>query len=195
MRRRRFVELCAGGAVAGLVGCIPGDPEETGRGGTVRILGDGGPPDPSGDAGAASDAGRRGVDGSAPPPPRDGGHRRTDAGPSPDPDAGSCDEHVMMHDTHAQALYFDGGHGPHTGIIRVEWIVAGDAVELAFWHGHGGVDHRFTVRPEHFAALTRGERVTLETSEVEGHSHRLFIDPVDERWRVAGAEDVRVPLC
>lgn len=77
----------------------------------------------------------------------------------------------------------------------MEQTLEATAVELEFWHGHGGQSHRFTVLPEHFRALARRERVTLETTVVDSHSHRLFIDPVDERWRVEGAEDVRVPSC
>lgn len=196
MRRRRFIALCAGGTAFGLVGCVPRVSNETGREGSVRIVGDGG--EPPSDAGHRIDAGSAPADaGSAPPSPdaAAGSPVPPDAGSERAPDAGSCGDYVLMHDTYAQALYFDGSYGPHTGVIRAEWAVAGDAVELTFWHGHGGVDHRFTVGPEHFAALRRGERVMIETTEVQAHTHQLFIDPVDERWRVEGAEDVRVPSC
>lgn len=197
MRRRRFIELCAGGAAVGLLGCLPDTTTDTGR--SVRIVRDGGepPPDPlpGTDGGSAGGADA----GSLPPSPDGGGMPppdSRDAGTGPEPDAGTpCDDYVLMHDTHAQSLYFDGGHGPLTGIVRVDWVAAGDAVELEFWHGHGGRNHRFTVGPEHFEALKRGERVMIETTEVDSHSHQLFIDPTDERYRVEGAEDVRVPLC
>jgi len=199
MRRRRFLELCAGGAAVGLLGCLPDTTTDTGR--TVRIVEDGGEPPPDPPPGV--DGGRGGgapTDASTAPPRPDGGATAPpdtrDAGPAPEVDAGApCADYVLMHDTHAQSLYFDGGHGPLTGIIRVEQVVAGDAVELEFWHGHGGENHRFTVGPEHFEALKRGERVMLETTAVDSHTHRLFIDPTDERYRVEGAEDVRVPLC
>lgn len=99
---------------------------------------------------------------------------------------------VKMHDTYAQALYFDGSYGPLTGIITVAHAVAGETLTMDFWHGHGGVQHEFTLEPMHFAALKRGERVTLETTIVDGHSHMLFVDPTDESYRVRGAPDVEV---
>jgi hypothetical protein len=190
MQRRTFIRLCAGGTVVGVAGCLPedysdGEPPVTGDedgGGGIRIVdggadGGGGSP-PPGDAGGS------------PPPGADagGGGPGSDAGPD-------CTEFVMMHDTHAQALYFGGELGPLTGIIYVDYVIEGAAVELEFWHGHGGESHRFTVGPADFEALKRGERVTLETTEVEGHTHMLFIDPTDESYRVDGAEDVRVPAC
>lgn len=101
---------------------------------------------------------------------------------------------VQMHDTYAQALYFDGSLGPLTGIIEVDYVVAGATITLDFWHGHGGQQHRYTLDATHFEALKRGERVTLGTSTVDGHSHMLFIDPVDETYRVPGSPDVPVSL-
>ena len=109
-------------------------------------------------------------------------------------DAG-CEMFVTMHDTHAQALYFSGKHGPLTGVLTVDDVLAGVAVEIEFWHGHGGAIHRYTVTPTHLARLRAGERVMIETTEVDSHSHMLFIDPTDERYRVAGAPDVPVPNC
>jgi hypothetical protein len=101
---------------------------------------------------------------------------------------------VLMHDTHAQALYLDGSKGPLTGIIRVADVVAGTTLALDFWHGHGGVPHRFTLEPVHFEMLVQGHEVTLGTTMVDGHAHTLFVDPVDEAYRVAGAPDVPVSL-
>lgn len=114
-----------------------------------------------------------------------------DAGAPPD----ACTERfVHLHDTNAQALYLDDTLGPLTGIIRVDDVVAGTALTLDFWHGHGGVRHRFTLEPTHFDALKRGERITVGTTLVDGHAHTLFIDPVDETYRVPGAPDVPVSL-
>src|SRR5688572_6854096 len=101
---------------------------------------------------------------------------------------------VLMHDTHAQALYLDGTLGPLTGIVRVAMVVASTAVTLDFWHGHGGVSHRFVLAPSHFEALKRGEKITVGTTTVDGHAHTLFIDPRDEDYRVSGAPDVEVSL-
>ena len=100
---------------------------------------------------------------------------------------------VTLYGTNAVALYFDGSQGPYTGVIRVSYIVANAAITLDFWHGHGGAQHRFTLLPEHFAALKRLEKATLETSVVDGHSHKLYIDPNSTVHRVAGAQPVQVP--
>lgn len=101
---------------------------------------------------------------------------------------------VNMHDTYAQALYLDGTNGPLTGVVEVAYVLAGTAITLDFWHGHGGVPHRFTIEPAHFEALTRGERVTIGTTTVDNHAHTLFVDPLDEDYRVPGAPDIEVPL-
>jgi hypothetical protein len=101
---------------------------------------------------------------------------------------------VLMHDTNAQALYLDGTNGPLTGVITVAMVAARETIDLEFWHGHGGVSHRFTLEPSHFEALLRGDRVTVGTTTVEDHAHTLFIDPRDESYRVPGAPDVPIPL-
>ena len=93
------------------------------------------------------------------------------SGSAPEIDAptaqGSLDacvkELVTLHDTYAQALYFDGTLGPLTGIVTVAHVVAGTTVTMDFWHGHNGQLHEFTLEPDHFAALKRGERVTVGT--------------------------------
>jgi hypothetical protein len=116
-----------------------------------------------------------------------------DAAPSTTPDA-CTQRYVQMHDTNAQALYLDGSLGPLTGVIRVQYVLAGTAITLDFWHGHGGQQHRFTLTPAHFEQLKAGQRVTLGTTTVDNHAHTLFIDPLDEDYRVRGAPDVPVPL-
>ena len=138
----------------------------------------------------------------------------TDAGPAspptgddePDPDPLTPDASsttspdacvaptVLMHDTNAQALYLDGSFGPLTGNIKVTYVMAGTTITLEFWHGHGGTPHRFTIEPQHFEKLKKGEKVTLGTTTVDGHAHTLFIDPKDENYRVPGAPDVAVSL-
>lgn len=101
---------------------------------------------------------------------------------------------VTMYDTNAMALYFDGGLGPKTGMIKVEYILANQAVTLNFWHGHGGVLHRFTLKPEHYAAFKKMQKVYIETSIVDGHSHKLFVDFSDPKWRIVDAKPVEVPV-
>jgi hypothetical protein len=101
---------------------------------------------------------------------------------------------VKLHDTYAQALYLDGTYGPLTGVVTVDAVIAGLAVTIDFWHGHGGQLHRYTLEPEHYEALKQGQRVTIGTTTVDGHAHTLFVDPLDESYRVPGAPDVEVPL-
>ena len=134
--------------------------------------------------------------GSSPEPP---GTPEPDASSSIPVDANggvdACAQAVVkMHDTYAQALYLDGTYGPLTGTVAVSYVMAGTAITLDFWHGHGGIQHRFTIEPSHFADLKQGKKVTIGTTTVEGHEHTLFIDPLDEDYRVPGAPDVDVPL-
>jgi hypothetical protein len=113
-----------------------------------------------------------------------------DAAPGPD----ACrPDTVLMHDTYAQALYLDGSLGPLTGVVEVAHVIAGAAITFDFWHGHGGVAHRFTLTPAHFAQLIAGQRIDVTTTEVDDHMHALFVDPLDEAYRVPGAPDVAVP--
>jgi hypothetical protein len=101
---------------------------------------------------------------------------------------------VILYDTNAMALYFDGGLGPKTGVIKVQYIIDGKNVTLDFWHGHGGKQHQFTLTPEHYADLKQLKKVTLQTTVVDGHRHKLFIDPNSTRYRVPGAVPVKVTV-
>ena len=168
VRRRRFLRLVLStGAAAGLAGCV-GDPD----------------PDTGGD----DDDATGGPDAAPGVPDASGTAPGIDAAPG-------CDAGVvMMYDTYAQALYMDGTYGPLTGVITVEYVLAGIEITLDFWHGHGGQVHTFTLLPEHFEMLKRGERVDLATTEVDSHHHTLFIDPADPEYRVEGSPPVPVPL-
>jgi hypothetical protein len=106
---------------------------------------------------------------------------------------GGDDEFVTLYDTHAMATYFDGSLGPRTGVITVDMVLAGVETDLRFWHGHGGIQHHFRILPEHFTAMRCLKKVFIETTMVDGHKHKLFVDFSDARWRVAGAQPVRVP--
>ena len=160
MRRRDFIWLLGGGAVACTIGCdADGTGDDSVPGADAAMAGSGVEP-------ATGDAG---VD--------------------------ACvQDTVTMHDTYAQALYFDGTNGPLTGVIEVAHVIAGATITMDFWHGHGGMLHRYTLEPAHFDALKRGERITLGTTMVDGHAHTLFVDPRDEAYRVPGAPDVEVSL-
>jgi hypothetical protein len=101
---------------------------------------------------------------------------------------------VTLYDTYAVALYFDGTLGPKTGVVTAAQMAAGVDAPFAFWHGHGGVQHRFTVSAADFAELRERRKATVRTSVVDGHSHLLFIDPTDARWRVPGAQPLTVTI-
>lgn len=101
---------------------------------------------------------------------------------------------VDMYDTYAMATYYDGSLGPKTGICKVDDVIANQPVTLAFWHGHGGKQHAFTILPEHFTDLRHGKKVVIETTAVDGHRHKLFIDPTNPKWRVPGSKPVAVPI-
>jgi len=166
MRRRRFIKLVVGTAALTAAGC-------------ATKLGDGGEPDPGADASSSS------PDASS----------ASDGAPAPVDASTGCDaQTVLVYDTYAQALYLDGTYGPLTGVITGESVRDGVELELEFWHGHGGMNHRFTVTPAHFAALARGEKITIETTEVEDHMHTLFVDPADLEYRVPDSEPVQVSL-
>jgi hypothetical protein len=171
--RRDFLWLTLGGAAGGVLVACQGEPP-----------GDGDDDDDGSDPGV--DAATGATDDAAP--------AGADATPVT-PDAAACTTTVTLHDTYAMALYFDGGLGPRTGTIRVMDVAAGVTLPKDFWHGHGGQLHRYTVLPEHFQALKRRERVMIQTTEVDGHSHMLFIDPVDPQWRVEGAQPQTIPAC
>ena len=199
--RRAFLKLTLGTTAFGVTACIPEAPERSDWRDRFAAR----------DAGPAPAAPRDAGETPVMETPRDAGESPVetprDGGPAPAPDAGFVDsgveppprdggcETVMMHDTYAQALYYDGTYGPLTGTVTVDHVLGGVAVELEFWHGHGGQNHRYTITPENIDALKRGERVTVETTEVDSHRHTLFVDPLDEDYRVPGAPDVPVPLC
>ncbi|HUS27456.1 MAG TPA: hypothetical protein VMZ53_03075 [Kofleriaceae bacterium] len=118
-----------------------------------------------------------------------------DASSAGSQDLDACIQNIIkLHDTYAQALYLDGTNGPLTGVITTAHVIAGSIVTMDFWHGHNGMQHRFTLTPQHFADLKHGKRITVGTTTVDGHAHTLFVDPKDEEYRVAGAPDVDVPI-
>lgn len=102
-------------------------------------------------------------------------------------------DRALLYDTYAMSLYFDGGLEPKTGIVAVSYVLANEPITLDFWHGHGGKRHAFTVGPEHYREMKKLKKVTLETTLVEGHSHKLFIDTKDVRFRVPGSLPIAVP--
>lgn len=149
------------------------------------------------------------TEGTSPPPPGGEVTRTTEATAPSDamseetPDASvimdaeveaAAPKTVTLYDTYAVALYFDGTLGPKTGIIEVADVALGKALTLDFWHGHGGILHRFTLVPDDFEKLKAKQKVTTKTTIVEGHQHELFVDPVDPKWRVPGAQPQTIPV-
>ncbi|MEY4629881.1 MAG: hypothetical protein RIQ81_1, partial [Pseudomonadota bacterium] len=115
----------------------------------------------------------------------------SDAGPINQAPAGE-EEMVTLYDCFAVATYYDGEIGPHTGTITVAMVDANTEVNLEFWHGHGGSQHKFTVTAGHFQSIRDLQKTWIETTSVDNHTHKLFIDPVDPRWRVPGAKPVQI---
>ena len=101
---------------------------------------------------------------------------------------------VILYDTHAMALYYDGTLGPKTGVVKVQYIIDGKDITLDFWHGHGGKPHRFTLTAAHYTDLKALKKVTIETTRVDGHSHKLFVDPNNPKYRVPGAPGIPVTV-
>lgn len=121
------------------------------------------------------------------------GENRNANGPDASRSLWDRDE-IIMYDTNAMALYYDGGLGPKTGVITVDYILKNEPVTLQFWHGHGGVSHKFTLLPEHYEQFKKLKKVYVETTVVESHKHKLFIDFSDPKWRVPGAKPIPVPV-
>ena len=90
------------------------------------------------------------------------------------------------------ALYMDGSLGPKTGVIKAEYLIKNEPVTLVFWHGHGGKNHQFTLLPEHYTSLKQSKKVVILTTSVDGHTHKLFIDPNDPKWRVPGVKPTEI---
>ena len=102
------------------------------------------------------------------------------------------DQFVTLYDTYALATYYDGGIGPTTGTVTVAMVDANAESNLEFWHGHGGTSHRYKITPADFQSIRDLKKTWIETTTVDGHAHKLFIDPVDPQWRVPGATPVRI---
>jgi hypothetical protein len=102
------------------------------------------------------------------------------------------DQFVTLYDTYAVATYYDVGIGPTTGTVTVAMVDANAESNLEFWHGHGGKSHHYTITPAHFQSIRDLKKTWIETTTVDGHAHKLFIDPVDPDWRVPGAKPVRI---
>lgn len=168
MQRRRFVVVLSG-SVAGIAGCSDTEFRQPG----------------------SSRRGEPSEEEATPSPSPEETPPEGEPSPTATPDE---TVYVDMYDTYAQALYYDGTYGPLTGIVEAEYILVGEPVTLPFWHGHGGVQHTFTLTPAHYAQLKAGTRITIETSVVQSHTHTLFVDPLDPNYRVPGAEPVPCPV-
>src|SRR5262245_50937977 len=136
MQRREFLVVCVGGVA---FACVPAPGKEH-RGSMPAASG-------------APDAGVAAMDAALAPDAHEDAtaHDPEDAAEAPDSalpdaeeqiaadasepaDAGECQTFVMMHDTNAQALYFDGTYGPLTGVVTVDYVRANVDVDLEFWH-------------------------------------------------------------
>lgn len=102
-------------------------------------------------------------------------------------------EYIEFYPLYAMATYFDGSLGPVTAEITSVQMTNEMDEELMYWHGHGGRSHTFTLSKFDKNQILGGRKVVIETSTVDGHTHKLFIDPTDKQWRIVGAEMVKIP--
>jgi hypothetical protein len=100
---------------------------------------------------------------------------------------------IELYDMYIMAMYFDGTTGPKTGIIKAEDILAYKPVDYVFWHGHGGINHEFTFTLDAIDSLKQLKKTYLQTDIVANHSHKIFIDPTDIRYRVPGSKPIKFP--
>ena len=90
-------------------------------------------------------------------------------------------DYAMVQDFHAYNIYFDGTRGPKTGIIKATKMQLGKTVDLEFWHGHGGKNHRFVVTQKEYQQIIRGKVVDIQTDSVQNHTHTVRLDAKKSR--------------
>lgn len=131
-----------------------------------------------------------------PPKPPDDNTKEATTEVRPEPTSNPTEEteieYFDYYPLYAMATYFDGTTGPVTAEIDAATVSGGEDSSMIFWHGHGGMKHSFVLSADDKLRVLNGERVEIETSRVSGHSHRLFIDPTDEKWRIPGQQMVKI---
>jgi hypothetical protein len=75
-----------------------------------------------------------------------------------------------------------------TGILKATMIRDGKAVTLNYIQDGDG--HKFSLTPEDFEKLKKGQVVTVNTTKANGHDHRVVIDPKN---RAPNAQSVEIP--
>ena len=95
---------------------------------------------------------------------------------------------VMMNDIQLIAMYMDGTQGPVTGVLKVSQILENKPTTHKHFDSHG---HTFTLTPEHYAKLKKGEQFKVETTEAESHTHLVLVSPKN---KVPGSVAVAVPV-
>ncbi len=76
-----------------------------------------------------------------------------------------------------------------TGVLAATKIQ--DAKEITLDYEQDPHGHKFTLTREHFLMLRRGEKISVLTSEAQGHHHEVRIDPKN---KVQGSQGVTMPV-
>jgi hypothetical protein len=78
--------------------------------------------------------------------------------------------------------------GP-TGELKAQAVKDNKTITLPYVQDDHG--HEFTLTAEHFAALRKGKKISIETTEAQGHTHEVRIDP---KTRVEGSAGITMPV-
>ncbi len=76
-----------------------------------------------------------------------------------------------------------------SGELKAQVVKDNRTVTLPYVQDDHG--HEFTLTPEHFGKLRRGEKVSLMTTEAQGHYHEVRIDPKN---KVQGSQALTMPV-
>lgn len=81
------------------------------------------------------------------------------------------------------------GHLGDCDDLSAQLVQDNKTVTLAYTQDDHG--HQFTLTPDHFAKLRRGEKISLMTTEALGHHHEVRIDP---KKTVRGSRGITMPI-
>lgn len=97
---------------------------------------------------------------------------------------------VVMYDINMEGWSTLGsGFLGGTGVLAATKIQ--DAKEITLDYEQDPHGHKFTLTREHFLKLRRGEKISVFTSEAQGHYHEVRIDPKNQ---VQGSQGVTMPV-
>lgn len=83
---------------------------------------------------------------------------------------------------------FSGDRLGQTGILKATMIRDSEAITLPYTQDRDG--HKFSLTPDDFQKLKEGQKVTVETTVANSHTHKVVIDPA---IRAPNAESIAIP--